>query len=160
MSWILKFKWDHSTPNTLIIEPCRRASPTIVRTSASRHIKARHPVFPPKIKLLLIPKAVGRDIHRTRKHTHAPVAKANYRTNNTFKSILDASCLLSDMTFQARAAESPNLSYLGIQGAEKRERDACRQTDSLELLTFMPGPELNWTEEIWCMAENTGLQSG
>ena len=58
-----------------------------------------------------------------------PVAKANYRTNNTDKSIPDASCLLSDMTFQARAAESTNLSYLGIQEAEKkREMQGDRRT--------------------------------
>lgn len=58
-----------------------------------------------------------------------PVAKANYRTNNTDKSIPDVSCLLSDMTFQARAAESTNLSYLGIQEAEKkREMQGDRRT--------------------------------
>ncbi|KAK5858521.1 hypothetical protein PBY51_002654 [Eleginops maclovinus] len=72
-----------------------------------------------------------------------PVAKANYRTNNTDKSIPDASCLRSDMTFQARAADSTNLSYLGIQEAEKKERNAGKQKDSLELLTFTPGLELN-----------------
>lgn len=47
------------------------------------------------------------------------VAKANDRTNNTDKSIRDASCPVSDVTFQARAAESTNLSYLGIREAGK-----------------------------------------
>lgn len=41
--------------------------------------------------------------------------------------ILDVSCQLPLMTFQARAAASTNLSYLGIQDAENRER--CTQTD-------------------------------
>lgn len=58
-----------------------------------------------------------------------PVARANYHTNNTDKTILDALCLLSNITFQERAAESTNLSYLGIQGAEKeREMQADRRT--------------------------------
>lgn len=55
------------------------------------------------------------------------VARANYWTNNADKRILNSSSLLSDMTFQARAAESTNLSYLGIQEEEQKER--CRETD-------------------------------
>lgn len=62
--------------------------------------------------------------------------KANYLTNNSDQGMLAAHSLLSIVTFGAGAAEWTNLSYLGIQVAKRRKREARRQTDSPELLTF------------------------
>lgn len=121
MHWLIIKTGCKASPQSFGLVP-----PTTQRTASN---------ISQNTKLLLIPKylpvrpvEIFTGHEGTFRHT-APVAKANYQTNNTAKSILDASCLLSDMTFQARAAESTNLSYLGIQEAEKkREMQADRRT--------------------------------
>lgn len=72
--------------------------------------------------------------------------------------MLAAHSLLSIVTFGAGAAEWTNLSYLGIQVAKRRKREARRQTDSPELLTFTSRLESSWSVEMWRMAANAGFQ--
>lgn len=129
MSWILIFNGITQHPHQCIHWLIITAEGEASRQSFGHAQSPLHPVF---LKRPNHPKnayyAVSGD---TKAHqTHSPVAKQTTKHIILIRvSFLDASCLLSDMTFQARAAELTNLSYLGIQGAEKkRERQADRRT--------------------------------